>query len=125
MSKYGRSHGCASELLASSVGDVFSFLGLVLSEHSEVYEVDTVSVDTEVLRLDISVDEPLIMKGLQGSEHALTYLTKIQLLYWLLKIVHDTRFQKVHDYEVVLLASGGFVGESMLIVFGEELDTRV
>ena len=109
MSKYGRSHGCASKLFASSVGDVFSFLSLVLSEHSEVYEVDTVSVDTKVLRLDISVDEPLIMKGLQGSEHALTYLTKIQLLYWLLKIVHDTRFQKVHDYEVILLASLGFV----------------
>ncbi len=80
MSKYGRSHGRASKLFASSVGDVFSILGLVLSEHSEVYEVDTVSVDTEVLRLDISMDEPLIMKGLQGSEHALTYLTKIQLL---------------------------------------------
>ena len=109
MSKYGRCHGCASKLLASSIGDVFSILGLVLSEHSEVYEVNTVTVDTEVLRLNISVDKALIMKGLQGSEHALAYLTEIQLLYWLLEIVHDTRFQKVHDYEFILLASIGFV----------------
>ena len=109
MSKYGSRHWHASELLASSIDDVFSVPGLVLSKHSEVYEIDTVSVDTEVLWLDISVNEPLIMKGLQSSKHALAYLTKIQLLYRLLKIFHNTRFQKVHDYEVILLASEGFI----------------
>ena len=64
MSEYGSRHGHVSELLASSIDDVFSVPGFVLSEHSEVYEIDTVSVDTEVLWLDISVNEALIMKGL-------------------------------------------------------------
>ena len=97
MSKYWRCHHRASELPASCLEDMLAILSLVLSEQTEVNKIDSVEMDAEILWFYISVDVALIMKCFQGSEHTLAYLREIQLLYWLLKIIHDTKFQIVHD----------------------------
>ena len=102
--------GCACEVLALSEWNVFSFWVLVALRETKVYDEHTVLVvlhasDQKVIRLDVSVDDPLFVHLLDSLDHLSSNLEnsfEVKLSFAFLKQIFQAFSQQIHHHDMEL-----------------------